>query len=126
MRGYAQRDGRIVLEQGGDSMQLSPLQVRVLMHLAARPGHTTAHHVELHQVLWPGQLTPLTAAQRAALSRSLRRMEEAGWVQRVSPTVLQLGEHGARLAVWLRGWGGWAEYQAAWLTDPSMQNVASG
>lgn len=124
MHGYVQRDGRIVLEQGGDSMQLSPLQVRVLMHLAARPAGTTTDHTELHQVLWPGQLTPLTAAQRASLSRSLRRMEDAGWVKRVSPTVLQLGEHGARLAGWLRGWGYWEDYQATWLADGTMQNMA--
>src|SRR5262245_21437764 len=104
--------GAIVFD-GGPT--LSRQQVMVLIALAGQPPEQLVSRGVLHRALWPAQLDPLTPAQRAALSRTLARLERWGIITRSTHTTAQISPAGRWLVGWIEGWGCWAAYRAQWL-----------
>jgi hypothetical protein len=67
---------------------LSRQQVLLLRTLASQPAEQPIERRVLHRALWPAQIGPLTPGQRAALSRTIYRMERWGIVSRSSSTTV--------------------------------------
>ena len=99
----------------GVVMVLSRGQVRLLVALAGAAGGQLPL-CAVHALVQPaaGEGTPrapLTNAQRAALSRSLRRLRARGLIEPPARTGVGLTAEGRRLVDWLMStWDGWRVY----------------
>lgn len=95
---------------GNVAMVLSQQQVRILETMFNACEVTPA---DLRKALWPEIQTPFTAAQRASLSRSLRRLQVLTLIQRCNGGSMALTEVGREWADFVlnenRYWRVWAK-----------------
>ena len=125
-------DGRVQVthkwrRQRRVDMVLSTQQLRILAALEAA-GEDGLERGQLHAVLFgvaaeqSDRARPLTATERASLSRSLRRLQEHGMVKLIEVDRLAATERAGPLLAYLcEEWGGEGEPLAEVLNTPTLR-----